>query len=181
MDLGANVCTPKNPKCCNCPINSHCHAHVSYNPKDFPAKTVKTPIPSYVIGIGIVLDKEGKILIAQRLDSQTMGGMWEFPGGKQEKGEPIELTIVREMKEELSIDVDVGLKLIEIDHAYSHRKFHFIVHICTLVDGHPEPLASQKLRWVTAQELDNYPFPAANTRMIKVLREYLVSTKMTTY
>ncbi len=103
-----------------------------------------------------------------------MGGMWEFPGGKQEKDEAIQCTIIRELKEELSIDVEVITpKLIEFEHAYSHKKFRFIVHICKLISGIPKPLASQKLSWVMPHELDNYPFPAANARIINALRDYL--------
>ena len=174
MDLGATVCTPRNPCCHCCPIQKHCIAYNLFNPKDFPAKNVRKSIPFYVIGIGVVFNAEGKVLIDQRLNHQNMGGMWEFPGGKQEKDEIIQLTIIRELKEELSIDVEViSPKLIEFDHAYSHKKFRFIVHICKLVSGVPQPLASQQLRWVMPNELDFYPFPAANTRIISALRDYL--------
>ena len=180
MDLGATVCTPNNPKCLICPIKSYCLSFAFYDPRDFPTKIVKNSIPSYVIGIGIVINTAGKILIAQRLPDKTMGGMWEFPGGKQEQDEAIEHTIARELREELAIDVQVGKKLIELDHAFSHKKFHFIVHLCQLISGQPQPLASQQLRWVLPNELEKYPFPVANTRMITALHEYLYSSKIAT-
>ncbi len=173
MDLGATVCMPNNPNCSICPVNSHCLAYSFYDPKDFPIKKLNKSIPFYVIGIGIVFNNSGEVLIDQRLEDSTMGGMWEFPGGKQENNESIELTISREIKEELAIDVEVGKRLIEIDHAFSHKKFHFIVHLCKLISGNPQPLASQQFRWVMPNELNNYPFPAANTRMIAALNEYL--------
>ena len=173
MDLGATVCLPKNPNCLSCPLSQHCVAYSFYDPRDFPLKNVKKSVPHYIVGIGIVLNSSGQVLIAQRLESQSMGGLWEFPGGKQEKGESIEFTIIRELKEELSIDIEVGEKLLEIDHAFSHKTFHFIVHICKLIAGDPKPLESQQLQWVYPIQLENYPFPAANAKMISALHKFL--------
>ena len=178
MDLGSTVCTPRNPACNFCPIKKYCRAYNLFNPTDFPFKNLKKSIPFYVVGIGVVFNSEGKVLIDQRLDHQNMGGMWEFPGGKKEKDESIEFTIIRELKEELSIDVEVvSPSLIDFDHAYSHKRFRFVVHICNLLSGTPEPLASQQVRWVKPLELDSYPFPAANTRIINALMEYLNSNQ----
>ena len=97
------------------------------------------------------------------------GGMWEFPGGKQEPDEAIEACIARELREELAIEVTVGDHLITVDHAYSHKKLRFVVHLCTWLSGDPQPLASQQVRWVQPQSLGDYPFPAANARFIEAL------------
>ncbi len=173
MDLGAKICTKNNPSCFVCPIKKNCIAYNFYDPKDFPVKILKEPIPFINIGIGIVFNSLGEILIAQRLDNQSMGGMWEFPGGKQEKNELIETTIEREIKEEIGISVLVRERLIAFNHAYTHKKFHFVVHLCKFLSGQPEPMASQQLKWVRAQELINYPFPAANVHIISKLNEHL--------
>ena len=93
----------------------------------------------------------------------------EFPGGKQEQGETIEICIARELKEELGIAVTVGAELITVDHAYSHKKLRFVVHLCDWVSGEPRPLASQKVLWVHLDDLGNYAFPAANARIIEAL------------
>ena len=95
--------------------------------------------------------------------------MWEFPGGKQEPAEAIEACIARELREELAIEVTVGDHLITVDHAYSHKKLRFVVHLCTWLSGDPQPLASQQVRWVQPQSLGDYPFPAANARIIEAL------------
>ena len=108
-------------------------------------------------------------MIDQRLEEGLLGGMWEFPGGKQEQGETIETCIARELKEELGIAVTVGAELITVDHAYSHKKLHFVVHLCDWVSGEPQPLASQQVRWVRPDDLGNYAFPAANARIIEAL------------
>lgn len=99
--------------------------------------------------------------------------MWEFPGGKQEPGELIEATIRRELREELAIEVEVGKPLITMEHAYSHKKLRFVVHLCQWLSGDPQPLASQCVRWVRPQDLRGYPFPAANGRMIAALMDHL--------
>ena len=101
------------------------------------------PLPFQVIGVGVVLNAAGEVLIDQRLEEGLLGGMWEFPGGKQEPGETIETCIARELKEELDIAVTVGDELITVDHAYSHKKLRFVVHLCSWTSGEPQPLASQ--------------------------------------
>ena len=126
-----------------------------------------------VIGIGIVMNQSGEILIDKRLDEVSFGGMWEFPGGKKKKDELIVDAIEREIKEELSIVVKVGSKLIEFDHDYGDKTLKFIVHICKLYSGEPKALESQKFLWVAPEELPNYHFPEANDRIINALYKYL--------
>jgi A/G-specific adenine glycosylase len=67
----------------------------------------------------------------------------------------------------------VGEALITLDHAYSHKRLRFVVHLCQWQRGEPQPLASQQVRWVAPAELPNYPFPAANARIIAALMERL--------
>ena len=129
--------------------------------------------PLQEIGIGLVFNKNGELLIDKRLESSSMGGMWEFPGGKKNPDESIEKTIERELKEELGIVVKVGAKLLSFEHAYSHKKLYFTVHICEWKSGEPKPLASQKILWVVPDRLAEFPFPAANTKIISELQKHL--------
>ena len=175
MDLGATICTSRSPICNLCPLNPFCFAYNFGSPQDFPIKTRSRALPKVIIGIGLILNNHGQVLIDQRLDEGTMGGMWEFPGGKQEKGESIQITIARELYEELGIDVIVGENLIEFDHSYSHKELHFVVHFCELVSGEPKPLSSSQVKWVKIEELSKYPFPAANKKMIDALKKYLIN------
>ena len=173
MDLGATVCVPRNPNCVNCPWKFHCAAYAAGDPRRFPVKDAPKAIPFQVIGVGVVLNSFGEVLIDQRLDEGLLGGLWEFPGGKQEPGEAIEVTVMRELQEELGIEVTVGERLIVVDHAYSHKKLRFEVHLCQWLAGEPQPLASQQVRWVAPKDLDQFPFPAANTKIIAALRSHL--------
>ena len=173
MDLGAIICTPKKPSCSFCPLQKFCVAYKKYDPQDFPKKEMNKINPLQEVGIGLVFNKNGELLIDQRLESSSMGGMWEFPGGKKNSDELIEKTIERELKEELGILVKVGKKLLSFEHTYTHKKLHFTVCICELISGEPRPLASQKLLWVYPTELSNFPFPAANIKIISELNKYL--------
>ena len=109
------------------------------------------------------------VLIARRPSNVDHGGLWEFPGGKQEPGEAIEATIARELTEELAIEVEVEQELITVEHAYSHKKLRFVVHLCRWLSGEPQPLASQQVRWVRPDALGDYAFPAANAKIIAAL------------
>lgn len=169
MDLGATVCTPRKPSCDSCPWRCSCAAYAAGDPSRWPMTDASKPLPFQVIGVGVVLNAAGEVLIDQRLEEGLLGGMWEFPGGKQEPGESIEACIARELQEELAIAVSVGQELITVDHAYSHKKLRFVVHCCEWLSGEPQPLASQQVRWVRPDELSQYPFPAANARIIEAL------------
>ena len=173
MDLGAIICTPQKPNCFLCPLQNFCIAFTKYDPVDFPKKEMTKIKPLQEIGIGLVFNKNGELLIDQRLESSSMGGMWEFPGGKKNSEESIEKTIERELNEEIGIVVKVGAKLLSFEHSYTHKKLYFTVHICKWISGDPKPLASQKLLWVPPERLFEFPFPAANTKIISELQKFL--------
>ena len=176
MDLGATVCTPRMPSCEACPWRLNCAAYASGDPCRWPVTEAPKSLPFQVIGVGVVLNASGEVLIDQRLEGGLLGGMWEFPGGKQEQGETIDICIARELQEELGIAVTVGDELVTVDHAYSHKKLRFVVYLCTWESGEPQPLASQQVRWVRPDDLKNYAFPAANTKIIAALLGRLASS-----
>ncbi len=169
MDLGSFVCKPVKPSCNICPWKSYCIAYSNSKPILYPMKSVSKKKKISVVGIGIVTNDKGQILIDQRLNDGAFGGLWEFPGGKQKSGEKIEFTIAREIKEEIGIIVSVGEHLITLQHTYGQKKVHLIVHFCSIVKGEPKPLSSQQLRWVGVNDLKDYPFPAANERINSAL------------
>ena len=173
MVLGAMIGTPLKSSCGTCPLQNFCVAYTKYDPDDFPKKEMNKIKPPQEIGIGLVFNKKGELLIDQRLESSSMGGMWEFPGGKKNYDESIEKTIERELKEELGILVKVGEKLLSFEHAYTHNRLYFTIHICEWISGDPKPLASQKFLWVSPDKLFDFPFPAANIKIISELHKHL--------
>lgn len=129
------------------------------------------PIPHKFVGVAIVWNNQGLILIDRRRPEGLLGGLWEFPGGKIEPGETVEECIKREIQEELGIEIQVGKHLISIDHTYTHLRVTLTVHHCYHLTGYPMPIECDEVRWVTLDELDQYPFPKANQKIIAALRQ----------
>ena len=165
MELGAMVCTPKNPSCDGCPLQANCTAYSMVKTDVIPYKSPAAKKPHHQIGVGIVQNNEGEVLIALRPEDAMLGGLWEFPGGKQKKKENIEETVKRELKEELGIDIRVEQDFMKLNHTYSHFKITLHAYLCSIEKGEPEPKSSQEIRWVQTSELEDYPFPKANRRL----------------
>ncbi|MBW4626801.1 MAG: 8-oxo-dGTP diphosphatase MutT [Brasilonema octagenarum HA4186-MV1] len=127
-------------------------------------------LPHKIIGVAVIWNDLGEILIDRRRSEGLMGGLWEFPGGKVEAGESIEECIKREISEELAIEIEVGEHLITIDHTYTHLRVTLIVHHCRYVSGVPQPIECEEIRWVSLDELESYTFPEANSQIIAVLQ-----------
>ncbi|MBF2098613.1 MAG: A/G-specific adenine glycosylase [Gloeomargaritaceae cyanobacterium C42_A2020_066] len=170
MDLGATVCTRRRPACDVCPWSPYCLAYPSGLQEQLPMIEARSPLPHKTVGVGVVWNDQGEVLIDQRPAAGLLAHLWEFPGGKQELGEPITACIQRELREELGIEVTVGPHLLTLDHAYTHFKVTLIVHHCRHYAGEPRPIECQAIRWVRPADLDNYPFPAANQRIINQIR-----------
>lgn len=168
MELGALICTPRNPNCPKCPVRSRCEALLHGQQTKIPIKTKKTSTPHFHIGAGVIWH-HGKILISQRPLKGLLGGLWEFPGGKQEAGETLRETVRREIQEELGIQVEVGKKLVKVDHAYSHFKITLHAHDCAYLSGNVQNLGVMAWRWVKPHELTRFAFPAANQPIIRKL------------
>jgi len=171
MDLGATVCTPKKPDCNSCPWTSHCQAYNLGMQCDLPMREQSSPLPHKTIGVAVIWNEQGQILIDRRRPEGLLGGLWEFPGGKIELGETVEECIKREIQEELAIEIEVGDRLITINHAYSHFSVTLTVHHCRHLTGVPQPIESDEIRWVTLDEIDQFPFPKANSQIIAALRQ----------
>lgn len=176
MELGQKICTPRNPSCAECPVQSQCQAFANGTQEDRPVKKKRAPTPHYDVAAGLIRNDAGKLLIAQRPNDGLLGGLWEFPGGKQEKGETIQDCLKRELQEELAIDVEVGKFFVQVKHAFTHFKITLYAYECRYLgamDGYDEPQAieAQAWAWVTEDELDNYSFGKADRDVIAALKE----------
>lgn len=171
MDLGATVCTPRRPDCGSCPWASVCEAHLHNLQWSLPMREAAAPLPHKLIGVAVIWNEQGQILIDKRPQKGLLGGLWEFPGGKLEPEETVAECIRREIREELGIEIDVGDRLITVEHAYTHFKVTLMVHHCRHCSGEPQPIECDEVRWVTLEEIDRYPFPKANLQIIAALRQ----------
>jgi A/G-specific adenine glycosylase len=168
MELGAVICKPRSPICAKCPVQNYCGSYKSQTQSLFPTKSPKKERPHNNIAVGIV-EQDGKILIAQRPENKMLGGLWEFPGGKVEKNESLEETTVRELKEELGINVVVDRYFTSVDFQYTHMSITLHAFFCTLISGTPQAIECTAWKWVGRNDLLEYAFPKANKTILKAL------------
>jgi mutator protein MutT len=121
------------------------------------------------VAAGLIFHSD-RLLVAQRHWADHQGGLWEFPGGKREAHESFEECLRRELLEELGVEVEVGELLGTVRHAYPDRQVFLKFFRCALKAGEPRPLGCRAVAWVSANELVDYSFPAADAALIERLR-----------
>lgn len=119
----------------------------------------------------IIKNESGKILIAQRNLKKSQGGLWEFPGGKIEKDETKEEAIIREIKEELTIDIKVDKYLAEKVFNYPDKDINLIAMECTRIGGNVELTEHEDYKWVTSDELTNFEFAPADEFIVERVKK----------
>jgi A/G-specific adenine glycosylase len=156
MDLGSMICTPKSPDCPTCPVSELCQARILGIQEERPLPRPKRNIPHYTV-TAAVFQKGGKVLIGQRPQNGLLGGMWEFPGGKQEPGEDLPTCLRREIAEELGVEIQVGESFGIYKHAYTHFRVTLHAFLCTLNGDQPLEKEHTELRWAVLSELEEFP------------------------
>ncbi len=116
-----------------------------------------------------VIRRDGLLLIAQRLPEDTLGGYWEFPGGKVERHEALVDALQRELLEELGVETRIGAELHRVVHAYPDRDVRLYFFEATITAGEPKPIEAADVRWVRPDELLNYQFPEADLPLLQIL------------
>jgi A/G-specific adenine glycosylase len=169
MELGATVCTPRNPRCDVCPINDVCRARALDVVDALPVKRKRAPTPHYHVAAAVTTRADGRVLLAQRHIDDMLGGLWEFPGGKQEDGETLSECLAREMREELDVTVAVGERLTVVEHAYTHFRMTLHAFRCCLVDGQPRCLDCADFRWALPAEMAELPMSVADRKVVQAL------------
>lgn len=112
---------------------------------------------------------QGRLLITRRRDDSHLGGLWEFPGGKREPNETFEQCLIREIREELGMEIAVGDLFEEISHAYKEKTVRLKFFVCRWIGGEPKALGCASFEWISKDELTQYEFPAADARLLKRL------------
>ena len=169
MELGAEICAPRHPRCNACPVNHVCEARLHNEQGRLPTRVAKKRLPSYIVAVGVIYT-DGRILIDKRKPEGLLGGLWEFPGGKKRPGESLEAALRREVREELAINVRVERPLAVVDHTYSHFRVRIHAFECTYISGEPRCITCADFKWVRPRDLGRYAFPAANNKIIQILR-----------
>jgi len=128
-----------------------------------------------VVAACALIDINGRVLIAKRPQIKSMAGLWEFPGGKVESGERPEETVIREMREELGIDIQESSLTPFIFASHGYPDFHLLMplFLCLRWEGVPRAREEQEIAWVKPEDLARYPMPPADVPLISRLRGFI--------
>ena len=121
-----------------------------------------------IVVTAAVIDRDGRFLVTRRQQGVHLEGHWEFPGGKCEAGESLDACLVRELREELDVEAQVGEEVLVTTHPYADRSVELHFFRCDL-KGEPRPLLGQEMRWATREELATLEFPPADAALIQML------------
>ena len=187
MDLGSSICTPKNPDCPACPFAPWCRAFRTEAVSEYPQKKARPDTTHIEAAIGIIVRDE-MVLVQRRPETGLMAGLWEFPGGKIGKAtghgdaetrrrgdtslETPEEAVIREVREETGLRIQVCEKLGVFNHSYTRFRVKLHVFICKRKAG---TVHNPTARWVTLQEMEGLAMPSVNRRIVKSLEERLNS------
>ena len=176
MELGQSICVPQKPLCLLCPLATQCLARQHGTQLERPVKPPRKKTPHYDVVAGIIWKTKtspldgGEFLIAQRPFDGLLGGLWEFPGGKQEAGESLPQALQREIKEELAISINVGDFVTSVKHAYTHFRITLHAFHAQYYAGKVQHLGVANHQWVTLQQLDDYAFAVTDRKIIQALQ-----------
>jgi mutator protein MutT len=135
-----------------------------------PTKNLKLKTKNCIEVSAALISHQGKLLLTRRHADAHLGGLWEFPGGKREPGETFEQCLVREIREELGVDISVGELFEEIAHDYPEKSVLLKFFACKLLRGEPQPLDCAAVKWVEKAQLAGHEFPAADAQLLEKLK-----------
>ncbi len=140
-----------------------------------PPRTDGAGAPLLLVAACALIDRDGRVLLARRPEGKRMAGLWEFPGGKLNAGETPEAALIRELKEELGIDISADCLAPFAFASHPYERFHLLMplFLCRRWKGIPRPREGQTLTWVRPEKLADYPMPPADKPLIPLLRGFL--------
>jgi mutator protein MutT len=121
-----------------------------------------------VVVVAAIIERGDRFLLARRLTGTHLAGLWEFPGGKVEADETHEASLQRELLEELGVPSTIGDEIVVTEHAYPERTVRLHFRRCE-IQGEPDALLGQELRWVTREEMKALPLPEADAELVRRL------------
>jgi 8-oxo-dGTP diphosphatase len=135
----------------------------------------RSSLPVVLVVAVALVDADGRVLLAERPAGKSMAGLWEFPGGKVRAGETPEAALIRELKEELGIDVTASCLAPFTFASHAYADFHLLMplYVCRRWQGMVTPREGQRLTWVRPPRLEEYPMPPADKPLVAMLRDLL--------
>ncbi len=173
MELGALVCRAKGPLCISCPLTNHCQAYKE-NKQEVIPQTKKKLIKDIQAVIAII-KKGNDYFIQKRPSKGLLADLWEFPGGKVKPGESKKKALIRELNEELGVQLKSSKHLFDVKHFYTQFKVNLSVFSCSL---DKEPKIDATHRWVSFKDFSKYPMPSGSAKIIEKLKILLTNKKI---
>ena len=144
-------------------------------PGDRRLSMAESALPILTVVAVALIDVDGRVLLAQRPEGKAMAGLWEFPGGKIHAGESPEAALIRELKEEIDIDVTAACLAPFTFASHRYESFHLLMplYVCRRWQGTMRPREGQTLAWVRPAKLGDYPMPPADKPLVAMLQDLL--------
>lgn len=167
MELGATVCTPRRPRCSDCPVARRCEALRKGDPEALPVKTRKTP-PRPIAAVAGRVERRGRLLAVQRPVEGLLGGLWELPGGELLAGEDPASGMVRSLRERTGLAVPGVDALGEVEHVFTHLRLTLHVFRCKPPSGRVRLAGFDRHRWVSERSFAALPQGGANRKALEL-------------
>jgi 8-oxo-dGTP diphosphatase len=132
-------------------------------------------LPLLLVAAAALVDVDGRVLVQQRPEGKAMAGLWEFPGGKVEEGESLEQSLIRELREELDIDVTEAClaPFTFASHAYENFRLLMPLFVCRVWQGTLRPREGQAIEWLRPMRMADLAMPPADRPLVAMLRDFL--------
>lgn len=168
MDIGALLCTPRNPRCHDCPLSSLCLAFERGIQHRIPPLKKAHPLPCRERAVAVIRGKES-LLIHRRPSQGLLGGLWEFPGLHLHDTGSVSRLLPRMLERECGLCIQLQAEIFSFFHEYTHFKERIRVFLADCPQA--KDLSSKDFRWVGLEEIEQFPLPASHRRIAQVLSE----------
>jgi A/G-specific adenine glycosylase len=170
MELGATVCTPRNPRCGECPVRAYCAAYAAGTQNERPMPKKAKPLPHEDTAVPVIQRGSDVLLVRRPVDAR-LGGMWAFPQAIRHDGESVAAAAERAAREGLGIQVRAGEPVAVVAHTFTHVRATYHAVRCAVVSGEPRPLLYDDCAWVPWPRIADYALPVAQKRIASLAAE----------
>ncbi|HEX2209349.1 MAG TPA: A/G-specific adenine glycosylase [Longimicrobium sp.] len=170
MELGATICTPRNPRCGECPVRDRCAAFAAGTQNERPAPRKARPLPHEDTAVPVI-QRGGEVLLVRRPVTARLGGMWAFPQAIRHPGESVSAAAERAAREGLEIEVLPGEPVGSVEHTFTHVRATYHAVRCTVRSGEPRALRYDDVAWVPWDRIGDYALPVAQKRIAALAAE----------
>ncbi|MFP4172881.1 MAG: A/G-specific adenine glycosylase [Candidatus Hydrogenedentota bacterium] len=170
MELGARVCTPKQPDCPRCPLRRQCGAYAAGIASELPVRRARKTVPHKELAVAAIRRNDGRYLIVRRPSNGMLGGLWEFPNGPLGPGEDHARALERIAANLVGVSVKPGKVVASVGHVYSHLKVTMTVYLCEAAEGEVALREHTAAQWALPSAFAQYAFPKAHHKFLHRLQ-----------